>query len=205
MNIEKLKEEQLKLRKKIILKNSFDEIENIGGCYITGFEEKLIVSLVVLDFKTMEVKDKMLDVSIPNMKYVSGLLGFRVAPAIIDAFTSLDKRPDVMIINANGILHPRKMGAATQIGIQLDVPTIGVAKKLMVGEVKEGDIFIDEEKVGFMVETKDIAKPIYVSPGHKINMSTSLKIIKECIKKHKLPEPLHIAHKYAVKEKKKLK
>ena len=84
---------------------------------------------------------------------------------------------------------------ASHIGIALDKPTIGVSKRLLHGEVKEGKVYDNGHVIGFELETKENGKPIYVSPGHKVSLNTALQLIKENLKGHKMPEYLHLAHK----------
>ena len=89
---------------------------------------------------------------------------------------------------------------ASHVGILLDAATIGVTKRLMLGEVKDRTIYVDKEARGYELVTKEYANPIYVSPGHKISLKTSLEVIKNCMMPpHKMPEPLHIAHKHSNK------
>ena len=85
---------------------------------------------------------------------------------------------------------------ASHVGILLDTATIGVTKRLMLGEVKDKTVYVDKEARGYGLITKEHANPIYISPGHKISLKTSLEVIKKCIRlPHKLPEPLHLARK----------
>ena len=103
-----------------------------------------------------------------------------------------------MIFDGNGILHPRKFGMASHMGVLLDITSIGIAKKLMIGDVKGNRVYVDKELRGEIIATREHSKPIYVSPGNKISLKTSVEIVKNCIKTpHKLPEPLHLAHRYA--------
>jgi len=105
--------------------------------------------------------------------------------------------------------RPRRIGFASHVGLLLDTPTIGVAKKLLLGAVgifKDGvaEVTLNGELLGFAVYTKEHAKPVYVSPGHKVSFETALECFKKALKGHKLPEPLHLAHKNANKVKKRL-
>lgn len=86
---------------------------------------------------------------------------------------------------------------ATHVGIVLNTPTIGVAKSLLLGVVKNRKVYVDGEVRGYELYTKKGCKPIYVSPGHKISLKTSVKVVKDCVRGHKLPEPLRLAHLYA--------
>lgn len=206
IDIAKLKEEQKRLANKVILNDSFKNPKTVAGTEQLFFEEKMISAISVLDYKSLKVIEEKYAISDVKVPYIHGFLFYREGPAILEAFGKLKNIPDVTMISGNGILHPRRLGIASQTGILLDSPTIGVAKKLILGKIKEKTIYSDKEALGYEIFTRNHAKPIYISPGHKITLSKSLEITKNMIKNpHKLPEPLHQAHKYAVKVKKELK
>ncbi|MBI2558668.1 endonuclease V [Candidatus Woesearchaeota archaeon] len=194
----KLKEEQLKLAKKVVLKDSFDKLELIGGADCAYNQDRVISAIAVCDYKTMELKEKVFAVSKAKVPYFSGFLAYREGPAISEAYAKLQHKPDVMIFDGNGILHPRRCGLASHLGILLEQASIGIAKQLLVGEVKGNKVYVEKEARAELVVTREHAKPIYVSPRHKISLKTSVEIVKNCMRfPHKLPEPLHLAHKYA--------
>jgi len=201
MNILEIKKEQIRLAKKVLVKDEFEEIKYIAGCDQSFLEDNRVISaIVVLDYNTMQVIEKKYGIAEAPMQYIPGFRAYRESPAVVDAFSNLTQRPDIMIVDANGILHERKIGMASHLGIILDIPTIGVAKKLLLGEEKEDKIIVDGETRGMALKTKDTAKPIYVSPGHRVSMKTAESIIRKCIVgNHKMPEPLHEAHKYSNK------
>ena len=147
--------------------------------------------------RLIENKHAVVEAKIP---YKSGFLFYKDGPAIIEAFNMLENKPDVLIVEANGILHPRRIGMASHVGILLDTATIGVTKTLMLGQMIENTIYVDKEARGYGLRTREHANPIFISPGHKVSLKTSLELIKNCIRlPHKLPEPLHLAHKYGNK------
>ena len=194
----KLKEEQLKLAKKVVTKDSFEKLELIGGADCAFNQDNVIAAIVVCDYKTMEVKEKVFAVAKAKVPYLQGFLAYREGPAISEAYAKIENKPDVMIIDGNGILHPRRIGLASHIGVLLDIVTIGIAKQLLVGEVKGNVVYVDKEARAEMVVTREHSKPIYVSPGHKISLKTSVEVVKGCMRfPHKLPEPLQLAHRYA--------
>jgi len=196
LNAAKLKEEQLKLANEVVLKESFSKVKLIAGCDQAFVDGEVISGVVVLD-KEMNLIEKTHSVAKAQIPYIPGFLFYREGPAIIEAFNKLEKKPDVLLVDGNGILHPRRIGMASHLGVVLDLPTIGVTKRLMCGDVKEGKVYVDKEIRGFELKTMEHARPIYVSPGHKISLGTSLDVVKNCLKlPHKLPEPLHLAHRY---------
>ncbi|MBL7050900.1 endonuclease V [Candidatus Woesearchaeota archaeon] len=200
MDVEKLKKEQIKLAKKVVLKDEFSELKLIGGCDQTFIGNNVISCVVVMDYDTLEVVETVHAVVKAVVPYVAGFLGYREGPAIVEAFNKLEKKPDILLCDFNGILHPRLFGAASQVGLMLDVPTIGVAKILSYGSIMGEKIVIGTKQVGVKVISREHSRPIYVSLGHKICLKSAVEIVKKCLKyPHKLPEPIHYAHKYAKK------
>ncbi|RMF54753.1 endonuclease V [Candidatus Woesearchaeota archaeon] len=200
MDLKKLKKEQLELSKKVLIKDEIKKISTIAGCDQAFFDHKIVSAIVVMDYESMkpiESKYAILDVAMP---YIPGFLSYREAPAIVEAFSRLSKKPDVLLVDGNGILHPRRIGIASHIGLLLDVPTIGIAKKLLIGDVEDDNVIVDKEIRAKVLSTKKGSKPIYVSPGHKVSMRTSIQIVKHALNEtFKLPLPLHEAHKLANK------
>lgn len=193
-----LKEEQLKLAKKVITSDSFDKLETIGGIDCAFDNEEIIAAIAVCDYRTMEIREKASAVAKSKIPYQKGFRAYREGPAITEAYAKLQNKPDVLIFNGHGISHPRRIGLASHMGVLLDQASIGVAKQLLAGELKGNIIYIDKEARAELISTREHSKPIYVSPGHKISLKTSVEIVKNCLKfPHKLPEPLHLAHKYA--------
>ena len=205
VDFKKLEEEQRKLSKKVITKDSFDQIELVAGADATYNQNNIISTIVVCDYNTMEVKEKVSVVSKAKFPYVAGFLAYREGPAISEAYSKLNNKPDVMIFDGNGILHPRKCGLASHIGVLLDQTSIGVAKQLFLGDVKNNKVYVDKQPRAEAIVTREHSKPIYVSLGHKISLKTSVEIIKKCLKfPHKLPEPLNLAHRFANETRKKI-
>jgi len=201
---EKLIKEQTELANKITIVDSFKKANLVAGIGIAYTDDKIICTIAVCNSK-MELVESKTSVSNLQMKYVPGFMFYREGPVIIDAYSRLEKKPDVIICPFNGILHPRRIGAASHLGLVLDVPTIGVASSLICGREQGNSIVMDKEVRAQKIFTKVYAKPLYVSPGHKISLTKSVEIVKESIREpHKLPEPLHIANRIAKSEKNKL-
>ncbi|MBW3011657.1 endonuclease V [Candidatus Woesearchaeota archaeon] len=201
---EKLKKEQSALAQKIVTTDSFKKAELLAGCDVQHSDDKAVCVIVVCD-KSLKEIEKKVSVHDIKMQYVPGLLFYRDGPVIIDTFNKLENRPDVLMCPFNGILHPRRLGAASQLGLVLDIPTIGIAKNILCGKEQGNAIVVEKEARATKVMTKEHAKPLYVSPGHKISLKKSVELVKSTvIDPHKLPEPLHIAHKAAKAERAKL-
>ena len=205
MDLERLKEEQSRLARKLILKDDFSDLATIAGCQIFYTTTDLIAAVVLLDYKTRALLDKKFVISRPKLPYIPSFQSYREIPPVVEAISQLKQRPDLVMYPNEGILHPRKMGSASHLGLVLDLPTIGISKKLCFGEVRGEDIFFGDEKRGVILKTKDYAKPLHISPGHKISIETSLKIVISMTEEGcKLPEPLRIAHNYGLFVKKNL-
>jgi deoxyribonuclease V len=137
-----------------------------------------------------------------DFPYVPGYLFFREGQAIVDVLRSLKQFPDVVLIDGQGIAHPRGIGSASHIGLLLDIPTIGCAKTRLVGNFQEPGkqkgswslLEYNGKATGAVVLTQDGIKPIFVSPGHKIDVSDSIRVLLGSIGRYRIPEPLRCAH-----------
>jgi len=205
MDLTKLKEEQARLARRIQSTDDIRKINTIAGCDIAYTGNTIICAIVVMDYDTLKIREEQTTVGKVNFPYIPGFLSYREAPITIETYHKLELDPDVFIVDGNGILHPRRMGLACTIGLSLDKPAIGVAKNLLCGDVNDDTVYLDKDVIGKLLSTKDKAKPIYVSPGHKVSMQTAIAVAKKTLTEHKLPEPLHQAHKLANKMRRKLK
>lgn len=141
-----------------------------------------------------------------GLPYVPGLLGFREVPALAEAWARLDPKPDLVMMDGHGIAHPKAFGIACLLGLVLDVPVIGVAKSVLVGEV-EGEL-PDEagaraplmwkgRRIGVALRTRRGANPLHVSPGHRVSQETALAWVERCLTGRRLPAPTQAAHEAA--------
>lgn len=202
IKVEELKKEQIRLAQQIIIKDEFSEIGMIAGVDQAFFNDKIISAIVACHNETMEIVEREYVIVDAQFEYIPGLLCFREGSAIVDAFRRLKTTPDVLLVEGHGIAHMRKLGLASYVGLTLDQPTIGVAKNLLAGKIIDKAIYINKEMRGYEFKTRKVSKPIYISPGHKVSLESSLEIVKNCLGEHKLPEPLYLAHRYANEVKK---
>jgi deoxyribonuclease V len=147
---------------------------------------------------TMEVKESVNITLNVKHSYVPSFFMLRESDVIINILKPLKNRFDLLLIDGHGVLHPRRCGLASYIGVITDSPTIGVAKNILCGSVK-ADHFIDVDGVisGFKM-IKEEKKPIYISVGHKINLINAISIVKQLVKpKERIPEPLRLADIYS--------
>ncbi|OYT41386.1 endonuclease V [Candidatus Pacearchaeota archaeon ex4484_26] len=199
INIKALEQEQEKLAKLVIEKDkiNFENLHFIGGVDATTAAKEIIGSAAIInpDFEVIEQKYSTKKASFP---YLSGFLAYRELPALISAYKKLETKPDVVFVSGHGVLHPRYCGLASHFGLATDSITIGVAKDLLVGEVKKDKVYLNGKVKGMLVETKKASKPIVVSVGHNISLATAVELTKKFSREpHKFPEPLTQAHKYA--------
>ena len=162
----------------------------------------LFGAVVVLSFPDMEILDMATaDGQIP-FPYIPTLLTFREGPILIKTFQRLKVKTDVMIFDGQGIAHPRGMGLASHMGLWLNLPSIGCAKTALLDEfISPGPskgsyewIRREGKKVGAVLRTKEKVKPLFVSPGHRIDLLTSIQLLLESCRGFRIPEPLRKAH-----------
>ncbi len=203
IDIRKLKEEQLKLAKKVIIKDVAFEINKIGGCDQTYMDGKIICVITVLSYPDLKLVEKKYTLKDAELPYMEGYLFYGEGPVIIETYNKLENKPDLLMVDGSGILHPRKIGIASQLGLVLDVPTLGVTKNMLCGELQGDKVLLNDEIRGQLVVTKQGGNPIFVSPGHKMTLKKAVKLVKETVKApYKMPDPVALAHKFANKLKK---
>lgn len=194
---------QKKLKQKIQLKKCHIQPKLIAGVDVAFKKERALGVVVVLAYpesKIIEYVCKSAKISYP---YIPGLLTFREGPVLEKCFKALKNEPQIVIFDGQGIAHPRNMGIATHLGILLDKPTIGCAKTRLFGNYEEPanyrgafSYLLDKQKkkIGALLRTKDNVKPVYVSPGQKMDIANAMRIVLLCTKKYRLPEPIRLAH-----------
>ncbi|NOZ26495.1 MAG: deoxyribonuclease V [Chloroflexi bacterium] len=140
-----------------------------------------------------------------SFPYIPGLLSFRETPAVLDALDQLSTLPDLLICDAQGLAHPRRLGLAAHLGVLLDHPTIGCAKSRLIGRHEEPPpergaytwLYDGQEIIGAAVRTRDGVKPVYVSVGHRIDLPGAIQMTLACCTRYRLPEPTRLAHQVA--------
>lgn len=196
-NLDRLVENQKTLARKVSLEDGFEKIKTIAGADSAFSRGKVFSTVVVTEYPSVKPLERSFHSEKEGFPYIPGFLSYREAPSIEKAFKKLKAKPDVILVDGQGICHPRGIGLASHLGIILDVPTIGVAKSRLCGEAKKEKIFLKGSQVGWVLETKPGTRPLFVSPGHKVSIKQSQDIVKACIRNHKLPEPLRLAHLYS--------
>lgn len=169
---------------------SYDTARDITRAYV-----------VLFDAKTHEMIASVRALAPTTFPYVPGLLSFREIPALLEAFQCLPVQPDLLMVDGQGTAHPRRLGIAAHLGVLLDIPAIGIAKKRLCGRHEEvgarkGDyapLVHKGEMIGTVLRSKEKCNPLYVSAGHRVDQETALNITQEWITRYRLPEPTRIA------------
>jgi deoxyribonuclease V len=186
---------QKEIAKNVIAEDTLHKkIEYICGIDVSYKKDTAYCSAVIMKKNNLELIESVNAKSVVRHPYVPGLFILRESEPILTTLKLLKNQFDLLLIDGHGLLHPRKCGLASYIGVLIDRPTIGVAKSLLCGSIKK-DQFIeyDDTVLGFTIKKED-KKQIYVSVGHKISLTTAIRIIKNLIKNEEwIPEPLRIA------------
>lgn len=186
---------QKEIAKKVIDYDCINnEINNICGIDVAYKNNIAFCSALIVNKRTLEIIESINHKSIVNYPYIPGLLILRESESITSILKLIKNTYDVLLIDAHGVLHPRKCGLACYIGVIIDKPTIGVAKNLLCGHIiKDNYIEYKGEILGYRIK-KTNKKDIYVSIGHKIGLATAINIVMDLIKDNeRLPEPLRLA------------
>ena len=193
---------QNELRTQVIQTDQFGTINTVAGVDIGLKKDTAIASVVVLSFPQLQVVDRVVTASPVRFPYIPGLLSFRETPPLLTAFDQLQTVPDLVIVDGQGIAHPRRFGLASHLGLILDKPTIGCAKSRLWGRYTEPNAeqgaytyLIDKEEViGAAVRTRTNVRVVYVSIGHRISLDSARMWTLACCRGYRLPETTRHAH-----------
>ncbi len=195
---------QKELRGKVVLKWNGGKVQTVAGADVHFPQKKRAkAAITLLSYPGLELINAVTaDIDCP-VPYIPGLLSFREIPAILKAWSGLKSRPDVILCDGQGIAHPRGLGLASHLGLELGVPTIGCAKSPLFGYFREPGTMKGEKSpirdkegdvIGFVLRTRENVKPVYVSPGHLVGLDKAVEIVMRCAPRYKIPEPLRHAH-----------
>jgi deoxyribonuclease V len=195
---------QQRLRSLVKIEARTHEFKTIAGADISfnKFSETVYAGIVVLSFPGLQIVESVGVRSVARFPYVPGLLSFRETPSLLEAWDKLETMPDALMLDGQGIAHPRRFGIACHVGVLLDLPTIGCAKSILVGRHDELDPeagsrapLIDRgEQVGVALRTKKKVAPVYVSAGHLIDLDSAVDLVLKSTWKYRQPEPTRQAH-----------
>jgi len=198
---------QQALRSHVIREDRLGEVAHVAGVDV-GFEEGGAVTraaVAVLRFPDLVLVDSALARLPTRFPYVPGLLSFREVPAVLEALQRLSIAPDLLLVDGQGIAHPRRCGLASHLGLLSDMPSIGVAKTRLTGE--HGEVpdrrgawvpLTDRgETIGAVLRTRVGVKPLYISTGHRVSLPTAIDWVMACTTRYRLPETTRWAHRLA--------
>jgi deoxyribonuclease V len=198
------REIQSDLARKVVTVNSVIVPRFVAGIDISSgnAEGTARGAVVVLNYPKLDIIEVQVAEARITFPYIPGLLSFRECPLILAACEKLDNAPDIILIDGQGIAHPRRLGLASHVGLMLDLTTIGCAKSILCGEhrpVGEGagsyaELLDKSEVIGAALRTKSGVKPVYVSVGHKVDLASALQWVTLCCRGYRLPEPTRLAH-----------
>lgn len=199
---------QKKLCGRLILSWDKRDVQTIGGVDVSLKKNRAQAAIVIFRFPEL-LPIESVTANVPlEFPYIPGLLSFREGPVVLSAWKKLEIKPDLLMFDGQGIAHPRGFGIASHIGLWIGRPTVGVAKSRLYGihaipgqrRGEYAELFDEHNRtrvIGLVLRTRTNVKPVYVSPGHLIDIQHSLDIILKWCTKYRLPEPTRWAHRVA--------
>ena len=195
------------LASQVIAEDRIGEVRVIGGADASSLRfdpaRAVHAALVSLAWPSLAPLARSGAVRRGGLPYIPGLLGFREVPALAEAWEKLDPKPDLLMVDGHGTAHPKGLGIACLVGLVLEVPTIGVAKSVLVGTV-EGELKDEPgaraplvwrgHEIGVALRSRRGANPLYVSVGHRVSIGTALSWVERCLRGRRLPETTRAAH-----------
>jgi deoxyribonuclease V len=204
MSIAQAKQIQQELASQVSPKSETIKPHFIAGVDMSAPDSRGIAraAAVILKYPELEVIEVEIAEDKLNFPYIPGLLSFREAPLVLAACQKLSTDPDLLLVDGQGIAHPRRFGIASHLGLLLNIPTIGCAKSRLCGKhapvTAEAGAYTEltdnGEIIGVALRTKADTSPIYISIGHKIDLPTAIHWVLECCRGRRLPEPSRLAH-----------
>ncbi len=196
---------------RVIRTDAHGTVRRVGGVDVSSGgrfdpDPRIHAAIVVLSWPDLTPLAEAAASVAPTMPYIPGYLGFREIPALLAAWQALDPKPDLLMVDGHGIAHPRGLGIAAHLGVVLDLPSIGVAKSLLVGapEPPVGEARGDRapllwrgERIGTSLRTKRRSNPLHVSIGHRVSLAAAEAWVEGATRLHRLPEPTRRAHEAA--------
>jgi deoxyribonuclease V len=198
---------QQTLRRRVVTRDRLGRVRRVAGVdasYERG-TGRICAAVAVLALPELELVERAVVRRKTRFPYLPGYLSFREAPAALAALAKLRSLPDLLLCDGQGYAHPRRFGLACHLGLLADLPSIGVAKSLLVGT--HGDVpqkkgswapLVQEgEVLGAVLRTREGVRPVYVSIGHRISLETAIERVLACTPRYRLPEPIRWAHRLA--------
>ena len=204
VNTEQAKAIQLELKDRIRLRKLESPIRFVAGCDVSYSKqtEMCFAAVAVFKFPELNIVEQTEASGTINFPYVPGYLTFREAPILLKAFEKLEQAPDLVLFDGQGIAHPRQMGLAAHLGLILDLPSIGCAKSVLIGDFEQPEdiqgswteLIYRNKVIGAVVRTRDRVKPLFISPGYKITIDEAIEWVLRACTKYRIPEPIRTSH-----------
>jgi deoxyribonuclease V len=204
---EEAREVQLRLAEKVAEEPITKDIRLIAGVDVSARSNRGVGrgAVVVLSYPSLKLVEASVAETELFFPYVPGLLSFREAPVLLEAFAALENGPDLIIVDGQGIAHPRRMGLAAHLGLLLDTPAIGCAKSRLIGDHEPvgedpgdwAELRDGTDVIGSVVRTKRKTKPLFISIGHKTDLESARDWVLRSCRGYRLPEPTRLAHQAA--------
>jgi deoxyribonuclease V len=195
---------QRRLQERVLTLDRLGTVRYVAGADVAydPFSGTHHAAIVVLDVRSLETIETAFASGATTVPYVPGFLSFRESPVVLEAWGKLKRTPDILLVDGHGVAHPRRFGIACHLGVALDVPSIGVAKSILVGEARAparrrgatSRLLVDRETLGSAVRTREGISPVYVSTGHRVSLATAIRWVLRCGGGYRLPEPTRRAH-----------
>ncbi len=193
------------MRRQLIREDCFGSLTYIAGVDV-GYDpvrNRAHASVVTMHVDELTPLEQVQAYAQANFPYIPGLLSFREIPSILAALGQLKAWPDMLMVDGQGIAHPRRMGIAAHLGVIMNIPSIGVAKSRLIGKYTmpgpaKGDftpLMAGTEQLGVVLRSRDKVHPLFISPGHRVGVASALEITRNCLTRYRLPEPTRLADK----------
>jgi deoxyribonuclease V len=192
---------QESLRKEVRITPLKSEPGLVAGVDAAFFDDKVIGAACLFTYPGLELIEETYCIKEAGFPYIPGFLSFREGPAVIAAIERLKATPDLVIFDGQGIAHPNGLGIASYAGVLLDMPAIGCAKSRLVGTFREPGqkrgsrtaLKYNGKTVGAVLRTRESTRPLFVSPGHRVDVDDSIRIVLGCASGYRITEPVRCA------------
>jgi deoxyribonuclease V len=196
---------QKELASRVVRRDTFTRVTTVCGLDVGIRGDRATASCVVMRFPELEIIEERVESSSLTFPYIPGLLSFREIPALVPALESVRREPDLILVDGQGIAHPRRLGLAAHLGILLDRPVIGCAKSRLTGRYEElgverGDwayLRDGDEVIGAVLRTRRNVRPLFVSIGYGIALHSAVHYVLKCCTRYRITEPVRRAHRLA--------
>lgn len=193
------------LRARLRLEDDFGPIRTIAGIDVgyDSTQDMAHASVVTMSPDFLQPIEQVQSFTPVVFPYIPALLSFREIPVILAALANLNTVPDLLMVDGQGIAHPRRMGIAAHLGVLLDMSSIGVAKRRLTGRFEtpgaekgsQSPLMAGKEQIGVVLRSRNNVSPLFISPGHRVSMQTAVELTLKCLTKYRLPEPTRVADK----------